>query len=702
MKKYFKVILLGFLLVGFNNLKANLNINGGDVLTYGTGSYGVVTVSGKVTFTGDVTASSITINSGGIMIVNGNLEIVTSGNAKLIVNGTLVITGNLNIDSSGSSESNTINTAGTLIVGGSYDYGGKDSKETNNGSVYLSDPTDWDNGGGIEGTGGDIGDLIDSGVIPDEILEEFIENYDGGGLPSYTWNGASNTFWDITSNWSSGEIPGKADNVTISAGSSSFPTGCSGSKVYLMWNLTIEAGAEFTIPAGSQVSVYGDITVPASSKLVIENSALNPTSFINYGDISGDITVEWNYEVDRYWYIGHSISNPTISSYEVNNYRLFRYTGSWTEITGTSNFGGVLDGYALKITDASALTVSHKGTLNNTDLDQVLISGYQLISNPYASYYQLPIEDPSTGDFRNTTGSVYVRTGTSTRTFETFNTLTGISSPATFDGVIAPGQCFWVERSSTATDVDKVYMRKSNRLHGSTSLKSTSLSSGSNSNLLRIKLRNENGTDEAVIAFREYGQLKNTRFDSRQKYELNNLSYIYSLKGDCDNVIGVYPEDFIESVVPLGIKSKNGEHILSISGLNEIDPALSVYLVDKYAGIEIDMREEREYSFESEDANVNDRFEVKFEKVTTSLEAGLDMKKSRIIIYSSDSEVFVNLDSTIGEQSFVQVYGMNGQLLFQQSFYGKSYKFKPKTLPGLYLVKVKSNNCVVTEKVLIE
>ena len=712
-KDVISFVLLFFL--GINIASAQtLIVNDGEDIEEGGTSYNSITVNsgGKVTFTSEVTTGLLTINEGGVMVVNGNLNVVTNGAAKLVINGTLIVTGSLDISSSGNSESITVETAGVLVVGGSYTYGGKDNKEVNSGDVYLSDPSQWDDGNGLEGSGGDIGDLIDSGVLPDEILEDFIDNYDGSGLPAYAWNGLSGIDWDDADNWSDGEIPAKADNVTIVSGSGNWPEQCTG-KVYYMWNLTLESNSELVIPEGSNVTIYGDITIPSDASLTVMNSDVAPSSFIHYGDVvdelgnPGEITYSWTYASRRYWYVGHSIQSADISSYEdivtrdANAYFLYKFVnGSWVDINGGTLEVDPLKGYSLIVKDDGSY-INHTGTPNYTDLSTTLSSGWQLIANPYPAYYQLAVADATVGDFRNTSGSVYVRTGedADNRTLATYNVLTGISTPATFDGVLAPGQCFWVEK---AQDGD-VYMKANKRIHGIASLKSTIIED----DVLRINLQNDFASGEAVVAFRDNGQKELSRLDSKLRMDSRNkISYLYSIKSDNSVAINVQPSEYDTCSIQLGYKAfAAGVHHLSIKNINRFDAKKEVVLEDKELGIFVNLRQTEGYTFNSKAGYNNDRFVLHIYagslKRMEAKQAGandIDDKVSVTTLQKGTVSIKCNWDV---QQKNISMYSMSGELVQTESFKGAEKVLKCNA-SGLYIIKIKGEDKVYTQKIFIE
>ncbi len=531
-------------------------------------------------------------------------------------------------------------------------------------------------------------------------------------IPSFTWLGTT-ADWFTTTNWAGGNLPAAGTNISINA-SSNDPE-INTSDVAQVNDLTISSGASLTLLAGAHMTINGDLTTN-DDNLVIQNSSTSPSSLITHGAVSdatdntsGNVKVNWTYEARRYWYIGHSISNPNISSYEQlvtdgNAYVLYDYpAGSWNNITGAGDgFPDPLKGYSLNLRDNTNNTVSHVGLLNTLAVYSTpLTGGWQLVANPYPSYYQLPKQDASGADFEHTTGSVYVRTGSDAdnRSLATFNTLNGIATPEDFNGVVAPGQSFWVKKDTDGN----VAMRSANRLHDTnrSSLKSTK---NGELDVLRISLKNELAIDETVLALRDNGIEDFSRMDSEQRFEsANAISYIYSQKSDKNAVINVLPNGRSEYEVILGIKAQEGNHQLSIKGIDGLSQGYNVSIEDKFLGTLTPMTELSTYEFSSVVGSDNDRFVLHLNHVATDIEDGeYDAANKKVsVILRNESILEIECDWEEDSKS-VELYSLSGAKLMNEEMKGKKFTKELNLQTGIYLIKVYSKNNSYQTKVFIE
>ncbi|MBR8536886.1 T9SS type A sorting domain-containing protein [Carboxylicivirga sediminis] len=673
---------------------------------------------------GDFTCMELTVEVNTIMVVKGDLVIgdVNQNNVDFQVYGTLVVSGSLDVRGKNSLELN-IETTGVLAVGGSYDYTGKNggATEDNAGQLFLSDPDDFTGSGNGSG---DLGDLIEAGVLPPDIEDTFIDNVDETLFTTATWNGGS-TQWDLDGNWTNTDTPTTGDNVLIESGNTFYPQFCAGSQ-YFMWNLELEAGTELIIPEGSKVTVLGDITIGAGANLIVENSNSAPTSFIVYGDVFqgdgitlADITFRWTYNSGNWWFIGHPISNALMStSYDnilltnggTNDYVLYDYQDPdvLAKISKTNkDFSGEssIKGYLFKVKDDNTLLEMTGQVNNDAEYTKALQTEWQIIANPYPSYYQLPLEDAAdaNADFYHTTGTVYVTESTSNsdKTYSTYNTLTGITSPVNSltNGIIAPGQAFYV-KTSTAGNIK---MRSANRVHAvGTQLKSATIPK--ETDVLRIKIENESGgVDEAVLAFRSNGNHGFSRLDSEQRFTTNSLSYVYSVVEGNKAVINVLPsieEDWQQAI---GINSKQGVHKIYLEGLETLTEEVEVILEDKDKKVFTNLDGQTVYEFSTDEGSFDERFvlHLNMPAVATDIDIA-DGKAYDAKVYLQNNNELVIEHDWDEPQVIVMIYGISGELVFQE--YSVARKtVKPLILStGMYVVKLIGRDRTFEQKVMIK
>ncbi len=533
-------------------------------------------------------------------------------------------------------------------------------------------------------------------------------------IPLYDWVGGTSGDWFDSSNWSGGIVPSAGSDITI-ANTGTAPYVKNTSEVAQVNDLTINHTGGLIVQPGGQMTINGDLTT--NNLLTIDNTNAQPASLITNGTVTGDVNIKWTYDNLRWWFIGHGISNPTTANYEAirspqgNDYALYDYLdgGSYFKISDNLSFNLAaeheLKGYLFKVKDAGAY-VTHTGTINNDGVyTKALQTDWQILANPYPAYYQLPKQDAAGADFENTTGTVYVTVSTrdSDKSFETYNTLTGLSSPETFTGILAPNQAFYLQ--TTAGNVGlNVIMRAANRLHD---VNKASLKFGSpvENDVIRIKLSNEGGgVDEAVVALLPNGDFAFNRMDSEQRFNTNSLSYIYSMVDDNMAVINVLPEDVDAYLQPIGIGAKAGVHRLYISGVETLTEGYELVLEDTYSDVFTRMNRNAIYEFESEEGTFNDRFVLHFKAHQTEVPNDIEGVEGddKVQVYVQDgSTLIVNCSWDIKEKSLA-VYTVSGSLVMKEQFEGEAYKSELNVQPGIYIVKVTGGDRSYEQKLFVD
>ncbi|MCG8579491.1 MAG: T9SS type A sorting domain-containing protein, partial [Bacteroidales bacterium] len=537
-------------------------------------------------------------------------------------------------------------------------------------------------------------------------------------LTTEGWKGQNNV-WNVAQNWTSGSVPDLNTDVYIPENplyGKVFPT-ITGTA--LMKNLEIANNASLNINPGALVTINGDITI--NGDLIVENTTTQPASVITdpTKTITGNVTVRWTYPADHWWFTGHSISNPAISTYtnirvndNTNSYALYEYSDAG-KLVRTSAFitdplsGERIRGFQFKV--KKELTLEHVGLLNNqASYSKALLDGWQIIANPYPAYYKLPEVGDDTGDFGATEGTVYVSNSATnaTKYFDTYNVFSGLTSPETFDGIIAPNQAFYIKTKDSEYGTGKMLtMDAANRTNVGS--KPTLKSGNSNKNVLRLHLRNEHDLlDEAVIALFPDGETRVTESDSEQRmYSGTNYSYIYSIVEGTKLVINVLPDELVNYKQQLGIQAREGKQYLKITGVEALKVDYEIVLEDKKLETLTTMNSSVTYEFDSEEGVDHDRFVLHFKTKGIDVPTDIDDVEGQ----NRDVEVYIQNHSTLSvkcewdmKEKNVEVYTVSGSLVMNKVFEGNTYTDELNVQPGIYIVKVSGGNHSYQQKVFVK
>ncbi len=179
----------------------------------------------------------------------------------------------------------------------------------------------------------------------------------------------------------------------------------------------------------------------------------------------------------------------------------------------------------------------------------------------------------------------------------------------------------------------------------------------------------EENTDPAVVFFRE-----------------NDAAY------------SILKKQSLREKVEIGILTgKTGALTFRFSGVEKIAGNQILYLEDRLTGTERNLSENPEYSFESLTAGTQGRFFLRMD-----VQSGIDeLNASGIKVYAYKGSITVSSGSDDLIRS-IEVYNTIGQLIYsQQDMHTSNHVFKLSNHQNL-IVKVKTDNNLRTQKLLIE
>ncbi|MGQ1785771.1 MULTISPECIES: T9SS type A sorting domain-containing protein [unclassified Saccharicrinis] len=714
MKKINTLLLLCTLSVSI--FAGSITVNDGDDIVKAPsqvqGDNVTVKNGGRLTVTGDVYfQKKLVVEAGGTLVIQGSLREIASGNESYL-SGNVIVLGDLtlaNVDML--SDANIIITGEVAVYGNKTDVSanadiyaindenpliiGVDSNDLSLDDIKTGDDL-------ISDLGGDDSGLL---FLVDDLMEEIISV-----AKTNTWNGDTSEAWTTGANWSLSDEP-KAFDIVVVANAGSSPVINGGS--IMVGNLTINENATLTIGGGCQLTINGNLTI--NGDLVINNTADNPTPIIVKGEVlgAGEATVKWNGISDsKWWYIGLSAmpsSGLKLSDDDgnevQNGYFLYNYVGaSFAKLNGTTyNFTEPLDGYAFGVRDGYPGNLSYSGTLNNeaeytiSNLDE----GWYLVANPYPAFIDILSIDHAFTNLDPSYYSTYIWAGTD---YATCNLADGTVSGGGLRH-IAPGQSFWIKIGAGGNG--SITLKKSALQHQpSVTLKSA----GSvETDVIRLRLLNNNTDNEAVISFKAYGAYDFTVYDSQKRMVGGSAGNLYTVKDDRYAVINSMPLNFDSEIIPLGYKvaeSGMSEFTIQVGDLSGFNSNVDIYLEDLDAGVTINLREQGSYTFAPTAAHSDDRFVIRTELsgVTTDVaENEPEVSKSNVIIYAVNQKAFVKVTEEVlrGKDRLIQVYNLAGQLMAQHELHSTETEFDMPAVQGMYIIRVSVDKSSYQEKVVV-
>ena len=517
-----------------------------------------------------------------------------------------------------------------------------------------------------------------------------------------TWTGATNSKFNLSTNWDNGSPDGIVIDVVIPNVANDPIIDSDNINIY--GSFTLAASATLTITNGgsfTQPNLIGSPTFTNNGSIIINSGSELKTDFT----VSGSGTFTYNRNIpDTDWYL---VSSP-FEGQDIDNFitaenppslngdvALAPYNTSdntWTYIqTGASGSGNFITGKGYSVKLASIDSISFTGTLLTTNKTISLTTsglGYNLIGNPY------PIHIKSAEILSRNSASL------DSQTIWLWNQATS-SYEAKVSGVswaVAPAQAFFVKSDGAAGNLE---IHESDQQSRDDTFQRTNPIPE-----IVLNLFNDSASRQATIY---YIDDTTTGFDNgydgpRFMAGDNSFAFYTHLVSDSEGVdydIQSLPTDNYENmVIPLGVNAVSGTDI-----------TLNVSTIDFPEGINIYLEDKVNNSFTLLDANSNfmttldsdlngiGRFYL---HTTSEVLSSDDFLNNNISIYISTKENLriVGIHNGTAE---VQLYNILGKEVFSAAFEGTGMNDiqLPNIKEGIYIINLTTDKGTINKKVII-
>jgi hypothetical protein len=661
----------------------NYNASSGS-LTYYFKNNLIANNSGSVN--SDVYVTGVTMNNNGYNLVE---------NSNYTFNATGDITGDqANLFGTGLSSTPILGNHGTL--------NGTKTIELLSGSVAIN--------AGASGVNGDISvsTTDQRGMNRNGSVDIGAYEYGGtSGTASWT-GGASTTSWATTGNWSGGVVPNSGYAVTIPGSLSYYPViddSYTASNPASCMNLTIENGASVAINPGKAFTVNGTLTNSGGNPgIIIQSSADGTGSLIHNSDdiaatVKTYITGSTNLEEKKFHLVSIPAKaiNPTsglfLGSYlykldatqqEASN---SNYYGKWVALgTSTSTPLDLNQGYMVYYPGAST-TYTFPGNLNNSDFSFPITGHtgtytFNLVPNPYPSAVNW---GAATGWTKSAGigGTCYVW-GSNSGNYE-YIPISG--SP----GIIPVGQAFMVMVNNEASPI--LTVKNAARVHSSQAFYK---SAEETSNQLSIKADANSYSDVTRVAFNdEATEDFDLQTDGMKIFGLEDAPQLYTLSADKKFSINNLPLFQDQRTIEMNFETQfTGQVNLIISGIENFDPSLSIYLKDELTNQTINLRNQSVYTFVHNPENAANRFKLVFGG-TIGIDEPTSLSGN---LWIAGNTLYLNTPNLAGQTGLVEVYNVSGQKLMSKTIGLNELSMLELNYKGFIIVKLTAANEVMTVK----
>lgn len=522
-----------------------------------------------------------------------------------------------------------------------------------------------------------------------------------------TWTGLINNDWNNADNWAI-SVPNDSSDVVVPNGLVNYPE----VEVNVTINdLTIEAGAEFTVNAEKEFTVNGsfenDGTFTLSSgATILTNGVITGSGTFNVEQFligSGGATPN-----GRFWYLGTPIAGATSGVFNAaGNSKLWSYNemaGAYSLISDNTTAMINGEGYVARMAADETVVFSGNNLKNGaytfSSLSRNMARpqnqrGIHLWANPYPSHL-----DWNATQRTNMSNTFQYRTFNGTNmVFDSYNAASGIGTnnngQGAIDQYIPPFQAVWV-RSAIDNETGTIAVNNSMRSHQSGNL----LKSANDNEIIRLHLSDGNTYDETVVYFNANAE---NDFDAYDSYKMMiNSHQIYSIEDDKKLVMNGLKNAYSKERVALGIEIQNTGTYSIIA--NELSTYENVVLEDAKLNKFQDLKANGKYEFQSADGIDEDRFILHFNIVVDDVtNSNFETSNEEVkILQFNGNQVKVIIDSKDYNNGLINIYNMTGALVVSQQVEKRENILSLNVASGIYMVEVISNNNKTAKKLFIK
>ena len=549
-------------------------------------------------------------------------------------------------------------------------------------------------------------------LIPLNVLSQGIEISSGSSIINTGATTIEITNGSIVNN---GTYTKGSETLIFSGTTSTATISGTASPTLVVNALTVKPGTQLTLNDGKTLQAYTFNLQSNESGTATFVDAKNSGGFTKTS--GGSVNVQQYLTSGRSWYISSPVSDATSNVFnprvEGGSGNILGYyteanagTVLWPEITNTSTPLTVTRGYVTNM--ASSGNILFTGTLNTGALTTasltaagVTSTGFNLIGNPYPSYYDW---DNASRTAEVGTSIWYRSKSTGAYLFQTYNSSGGASTNGGTK-YIPPMQSFWVKVNAGKTGT--IGFSNTYRSHQDQTVATNRLKAPAEDTRkwLRLKVSNGVNADETLIYADANAQNGYDMYDSEKMF-VNNAAVpeIYTMLGNTKLAINGFKDIAANQQLTLGFNttSANTFSIQAIEVKNMGTDTKIILKDELNPNEEFDLTNGSAYTFTSGVVSTPDRFNVIFKSigVANGINSAIIDEQSVSVYSNANNKISIHC-SNMDNEGRVTVCNTIGQILVSGLTTGSTTVINRTFVPGIYLVTVDAGGYKLTKKIAV-
>jgi len=501
-------------------------------------------------------------------------------------------------------------------------------------------------------------------------------------------------------------------------------------------NLTVASGKSFTVEKTGALTMSGNFS---NSGVFILNSDSDEFSSIIIGgsvdEVNGNITYNRyvnSVGTNEWDLIGSPVSGQSINSFVTANastlatngttYAIGPYnnaTNSWTNLTSADLEGEIFFSIGmgfqmasesggtgiLKFTGNPASTTQTQAIINNDAANSGTGTRWNLVANPFPSYIHANASADSSHNFL---------TVNSDKLDDSYEAIYGYDADGSGYTVynntsaalnLAPGQAFMIASDNTSTD-NISFTTDMRTMAGGDDLILGRIMQDSYGLILSI-YKGDTEIDQTKFYFKEGLTLGlDPGYDAGH---FNQLAALTSRLVEEDEGVGfainsMGLESIDDVVIPLEVNRESGNGFRISIHTNDIYEGTNIYLEDNEQGT-VTLLNEQDFELTPQD-NLSGAGRFFIHLTNTSLSIEDDIETHLLNVYKADINNFITIEGTANQSNQInlRIYNILGKEVVSKTLENNINTQTISTqglATGIYVIKLKSGNTVLTKKLII-
>ncbi|MDD3739565.1 MAG: lamin tail domain-containing protein [Lentimicrobiaceae bacterium] len=496
----------------------------------------------------------------------------------------------------------------------------------------------------------------------------------------------------------------KFDNIVIkSAGNTTFTIQ---PNINLKINGTVFSKTPNTDPASDPAVAKFNIKSAEVETDVIKTGTLLH-NFAASGNIERYVTGNETLTANCY----HGVSVPLVQGANPQSgiftgsylYRFDESLNQWEGMGASTTTGLFVNQGYLTYFPGANTTYNYTGTFNHGNFEipynysnNINSQGFNFVPNPYPSHINFSVIQ-SSATYPYPDDLIKGFWVWDNGTYRAYNEAIGDGTTPSGSN-ISIGQAFFIKCKTPRATAGTLTLTNDCRISGDVAF----YSPGTQQNIMRITANGNQLQDEILFSFNSQWNAGTDEGDMLKMIGSGEAPQLSSINADNQYLtINALPLEQHETVIPLCFTLGVSTEVEFVADISSLQSDITPYLIDKKVNRTINLRQNPVYTFNHENTDGDNRFELKLVNAIYS-DTPFDLADENVIYVNNNKQIVVSVPSMQNTKTMVNVYDMQGKLVSSNTvFLTDTFITNAPFVPGIYVVSVVNSTQAVNKKIVV-